>query len=87
MAEFAPGAYWRPLVHNETPVPEPDNELFTHARAPTVPAEDAEADHLSKFNFTETFDRPPYLDCQCLQGIHILDGPAQYPQVKEINSL
>ena len=58
MAEFAPGCYWKPLVHEDTAVDEPANELFPEGRAPTVSEDAALEEQSAKHNFKETFDRP-----------------------------
>jgi hypothetical protein len=57
--KFSDGAYWQQLAPKESVVEEPNNELFSIARAPTVPERDA---HLVpvKHNFDEQFDIPPF---------------------------
>jgi hypothetical protein len=52
---FDPSAKWRELVHNEVPVEEPTRPNYL--RGPTVPTNE---DEFPKFNFDETWDRPPF---------------------------
>jgi hypothetical protein len=52
---FDPSATWRELIHNENPVDEPTRP--NHLRGPSVPQNE---DEFHKFNFDETWERPPF---------------------------
>ena len=54
---FAPTAKWRQLKPNSIPVEEPQRP--PNMRGPTVPEGEEE---FRKFNFPETFDRPPFTE-------------------------
>ena len=56
MTGFPPEAKWNELKCSDQQVPEP-NIAFTNLVGPTVPTGEAEA---PKFDFNETFDRPPF---------------------------
>jgi len=56
MTGFPPEAKWNELKCSDQQVPEP-NTAFTNLVGPTVPTGEAEA---PKFDFNETFDRPPF---------------------------
>lgn len=62
MSVFMVGAKWVELTP-DVDVPEPINEGFPMARAPTVPAKDAKIQPRPKQNFEETFDRPLFTGC------------------------
>ena len=56
VAGFAPHAKWRQLENETNPVPDPrKNSTLV---GPTVPEGQEE---YQKFNFSETFDRPPFV--------------------------
>jgi hypothetical protein len=54
-ADFSEAAIWKELTVEATPVPEPNRN--PNLVGPTVPAGESE---FTKWNFTETFDRPPF---------------------------
>ncbi len=54
---FAPTAKWRQLKPNSIPVEEPQRP--PNMRGPTVPEGEEE---FRKFDFPETFDRPPFTE-------------------------
>ena len=55
---FSPHARWKALVPNDKAVVDPQNVTGLHA--PTIPEDDA-AFVPQKHNFSETFDRAPFL--------------------------
>ena len=53
---FAEGAMWKQLKHNNEPVEEPNKN--SNLVGPTVPLGEKE---FKKYDFTEKFDRPPFI--------------------------
>ena len=69
---FSPNAHWKALVPNDEPVVEPQN--ITGLRAPTIPEDDT-AFIPQKHNFSETFDRAPFLGKEKVPRCHRNGNP------------
>ena len=69
---FSPHVRWKALVPNDESVVEPRN--VTGLRAPTIPEDDA-AFVPQKHNFSETFDRAPFLGKEKVPRCHRNGNP------------
>jgi hypothetical protein len=67
---YAPSAKWKVLMHKDTPCIEP--QRASYLRGPTIPADE---DEYRKFDFEESWDRPPFTAMSKVIKIGIRGNP------------